>query len=54
MLQNSGDMVQKEKEKEKEKEKKKKGKGWLSLCCKARHCLLCCNTVATKAAPSYF
>jgi hypothetical protein len=29
---------------------KGKGKGWLSLCCKACHCLLCCNTVATKAA----
>ena len=38
-----------------EKEKGKgKGKGWLSLCCKACHCLLCCNIVATKAAPSCF
>jgi hypothetical protein len=57
-------MMQKRKKKEKENEKKAKekekekgkgkGKGWLSLYYKARHCLLCCNTIATKVAPSCF
>jgi hypothetical protein len=51
-------MVQKKKkEKEKEKEKKEgkgKGKGWLFLYYKACHCLLCYNTVATKAASRCF
>jgi len=36
-----------------EGEREGKELGILSLCfCKARHCLLCCNSVETKAAGS--